>query len=54
MMEQTGLCMDKMGNMGRADRRMNRDRIVVDRNTEKWWNNNRDVRVGTGYLGVDR
>lgn len=36
MVKRAGLRMDKMGNMGRDDHRVNRDRTVADKNTEKW------------------
>lgn len=36
MMKQAGLYMDKMGNMGRDDRRVNRNGTVVNKNTGKW------------------
>lgn len=35
-LKRAGLYMDKMGNMGRDDRRVNRDGTVADKNTEKW------------------
>lgn len=36
MVKRAGLYMDKMGNMGRDDRSVNRDRTVADKNTGKW------------------